>query len=76
MNTKLERWVNLFINSKMIYSQVHDVQHRPLIEEDIKEEYKMEGISSADHSYLVKSQRSEIGQAVADNTGKLCIHLL
>ena len=82
MNTKLEGWVNLFLNSKRIFSQVHDV-HRNVQaaeeNEELKEEHKEDVMSSFDNNYTVKSQRSEIGQSVTDNAGKICklwpIHL-
>ena len=68
VNTKLEGWINLYLSSRHVFSQVHDVQWKEKAKSD---ELPQEEIKSENQEWLVKSSKSEIGQAVANNEGKI-----
>jgi len=66
--TRVESQINLYLNSKRIISQVHDVQ---LKENENMSEKSTEEMKNETQKLSIKCVKSDIGQAVCDNEGKI-----
>ncbi len=75
VKTQLEGWATLFVKSKKIFSQVRDIRCQPAIgEEESKGETRAFDAGEDPQHCEIKTSHSEVGQAVADNEGKIRNH--